>query len=41
MAIFLQTLSAKLGIVTGVDLATHCSRQFSRPVNILLWAITL
>lgn len=41
MAIFLQTLSAKLGIVTGMDLATHCGRQFSRPTNILLWIITL
>lgn len=41
MAIFLQTLSAKLGIVTGVDLATHCGQQFSRPTNFLLWVITL
>ncbi|WP_368292814.1 Nramp family divalent metal transporter [Dehalobacter sp. TBBPA1] len=41
MAIFLQTLSAKLGIVTGVDLATQCGRVFSRPVNLLLWIIML
>ncbi|NBJ14605.1 MAG: divalent metal cation transporter [Dehalobacter sp. 4CP] len=41
MAIFLQTLSAKLGIVTGVDLATQCGRVFSRPVNFLLWIIML
>lgn len=41
MAIFLQTLSAKLGIVTGVDLATHCGRVFSRKTNILLWTIML
>ncbi|TGE34612.1 Nramp family divalent metal transporter [Desulfosporosinus sp. Sb-LF] len=41
MAIFLQTLSAKLGIATGTDLATHCGRVFSRPVNIFLWIITL
>ncbi len=41
MAIFLQTLSAKLGIVTGEDLATHCGMVFSRPVNILLWTIML
>lgn len=40
-AIFLQTLSAKLGIATGTDLATHCGRVFSRPVNILLWSIML
>ncbi len=41
MAIFLQTLSAKLGIATGVDLATHCGRVFSRPANTFLWTITL
>jgi manganese transport protein len=41
MAIFLQTLSAKLGIVTGMDLATQCGKVFSRPVNILLWTVML
>lgn len=41
MAIFLQTLSAKLGIVTGIDLATHCGQIFSRRTNMLLWVITL
>ncbi|AFM40494.1 Mn2+/Fe2_ transporter, NRAMP family [Desulfosporosinus acidiphilus SJ4] len=41
MAIFLQTLSAKLGIVTGVDLATHCGRVFSKPINMMLWTIML
>lgn len=41
MAIFLQTLSAKLGITTGVDLATHCGRVFSKPINLLLWTIML
>ena len=41
MAIFLQTLSAKLGITTGTDLATHCGKVFSRPVNLILWIITL
>lgn len=41
MAIFLQTLSAKLGIVTGVDLATHCGQVFRRPVNIMLWGVML
>lgn len=41
MAIFLQTLSAKLGIVTGVDLATQCGRVFSKPVNVLLWTTML
>lgn len=41
MAIFLQTLSAKLGIVTGSDLATQCGRVFSKPVNMMLWIIML
>lgn len=41
MAIFLQTLSAKLGIVTGIDLATHCGQVFSRRTNMMLWVITL
>lgn len=41
MAIFLQTLSAKLGIVTGIDLATHCGQLFSRKTNMILWVITL
>ncbi|MDA8441297.1 MAG: Nramp family divalent metal transporter [Peptococcaceae bacterium] len=41
MAIFLQTLSAKLGIVTGEDLATHCGKVFSRKTNILLWTTML
>ncbi|MFZ3101747.1 MAG: Nramp family divalent metal transporter [Desulfitobacteriaceae bacterium] len=41
MAIFLQTLSAKLGIVTGLDLATHCGQVFSRSVNVFLWTVML
>ena len=41
MAIFLQTLSAKLGIVTGKDLATQCGNVFSRPLNFVLWSIML
>lgn len=41
MAIFLQTLSAKLGIVTGIDLATHCGQIFRRRTNVMLWVITL
>ncbi|NLI93307.1 MAG: Nramp family divalent metal transporter [Peptococcaceae bacterium] len=41
MAIFLQTLSAKLGIFTGLDLASHCGGVFSKPVNVLLWTIML
>ena len=37
MAIVLQSLSAKLGIVTGRDLAQACRDHYSRPVNLLLW----
>ena len=37
MAILLQTLSAKLGIATGKDLAQLCREQFSRRTNLLLW----
>src|SRR3972149_9757444 len=33
MAILLQTLSAKLGIVTGKTLAENCREYFSRPVS--------
>jgi manganese transport protein len=39
MAIFVQTLSAKLGIATGVHLPDHCGNIFSRPVNWGLWSI--
>ncbi len=37
MAILLQTLSARLGIVTGRDLAQACRETYPRPVNIALW----
>ncbi len=37
MAILLQGLSSKLGIVTGRDLAQACRDHYSRPVNFLLW----
>ena len=36
-AIFLQALSAKLGIVTQRDLAQACRDAYSRPVSIFLW----
>lgn len=38
MAVFLQALSAKLGIVTGRDLAQACRDAYSKPTSILLWA---
>jgi manganese transport protein len=37
MAILLQTLSARLGIVTGHDLAQACRREYPRPVVLALW----
>jgi manganese transport protein len=37
MAILLQALSAKLGIVTGRDLAQACRDHYSRPVGFMLW----
>lgn len=39
MAIFIQILSAKLGIATGDSLPNHCGHYFSRPVNWGLWSI--
>ena len=37
MAILLQSLCAKLGIVTGRDLAQACRDHYSKPVAIGLW----
>jgi manganese transport protein len=37
MAMLVQTLSAKLGIATGKNLAECCRDEFSRPVSIGLW----
>jgi manganese transport protein len=37
MAILIQYLSAKLGIVTGLTLPQNCRKFFSRPVTMLLW----
>src|ERR687886_18611 len=39
MAVLLQGLSAKLGIVSGRDLAQACRDHYSRPVNYVLWAL--
>jgi manganese transport protein len=39
MAILLQTLSLKLGIATGRDLAQACRDHYSKPVSFLLWVI--
>ncbi len=37
MAILLQSLCAKLGIVTGRDLAQACRDHYSKPVAMVLW----
>src|SRR5689334_10235191 len=39
MAILLQTLSARLGIVSGRDLAQACRETYPRSVNLALWAL--
>src|ERR1041384_4768777 len=40
MAILLQTLSARLGIVSGRDLAQACREHYPRPVAMILWGIS-
>ena len=37
MAILIQYLSAKLGIVTGLTLPQNCRKHFSRPWTLFLW----
>ncbi len=39
MAMLIQTLSAKLGIATGMNLAEHCRTNFSRPVVAGMWVL--
>src|SRR5437868_5212953 len=39
MAILLQGLAAKLGIVTGRDLAQACRDHFGRRTNFMLWIL--
>src|SRR5438046_6143838 len=39
MAILLQSLCARLGIVTGRDLAQACRDHYSRPVSVGLWLL--
>ena len=38
-AMLLQHLAAKLGIVTGRDLAQACRDHYSRPVSLVLWGL--
>jgi manganese transport protein len=39
MAILLQSLALKLGIVSGRDLAQACRDHYSRPVTYMLWVL--
>lgn len=39
MAVLLQSLSIKLGVVTGRDLAQACHDHFSRPVSLVLYGL--
>ncbi len=39
MAMLIQTLSAKLGIATGLNLAEHCRARFPRPFVLFMWVI--
>ena len=39
MAIFLQTMSAKLGIATGHNLPEMCAKVFSKPANWVFWIV--
>ena len=38
-AMLIQTLAAKLGIATGLNLAEHCRNQFSRPIVFIMWGL--
>jgi manganese transport protein len=39
MAILLQTLAARLGIVSGRDLAQACRETYPRPVTLAMWGL--
>ncbi len=39
MAMLIQTLSAKLGIATGKNLAEQCRANFPRPVVLAMWVV--
>lgn len=40
MGFFFQVLAARLGVVTGHDLAQVCRREFSRPLAYVVWIMT-
>ncbi|HKY83642.1 MAG TPA: Nramp family divalent metal transporter, partial [Anaerolineales bacterium] len=37
VAMLVQTLSAKLGIATGANLAEHCRQHYPRPLVLVMW----
>jgi manganese transport protein len=39
MAILLQALAVRLGVVTGRDLAQACRDNYTRPVNFIFWIL--
>lgn len=39
MAIVLQSLTARLGLATGLDLASACRRRFPRQASFVLWLL--
>ncbi|KAJ1719322.1 hypothetical protein LPJ53_005900, partial [Coemansia erecta] len=39
LGLYIQTLSARIGIVTGRNLAQHCHQQYSHGIRIPLWLI--
>ncbi len=39
MAMLIQSLSAKLGIASGLNLAQHCRQHFPRPVVVGMWGL--
>jgi manganese transport protein len=39
MAMLIQTLSAKLGIATGLNLAEQCRAQLPRPLVLVMWVL--
>jgi manganese transport protein len=39
MAMLIQTLSAKLGLVTGLNLAEHCREHFPKPLVYGMWGL--
>src|SRR5262245_28237907 len=39
MAVLLQSLSARMGVVAGRDLAQACRESYARPVSLILWIL--